>query len=264
MEGEKDKRLFSFMNKRKKDKRQSLIIDNFSYNESYNEQLKDEPASRKDETIIRRNSLTGINSEWNQNTDFIPTEYPHPDTFTDSFVESEEETGLPRAMIMNSLVHKNVGIFEEQKYKNKQGTQKMCKKQNEFNCTMCKNERSFKNDQYIILSCNHMFHVECLVDIHFDNFDKLGRVIDKKFCENCRCLVCDNQMEIEDIVHIHNKFTKTTKEYIKIQDNNIDDLDKKLSKLKDEMRNLLEYKQKLEQKREKSKQITITLNNLID
>lgn len=256
MEGEKDKRLFSFMNKRKKDKRQSLIIDNFIYNEQNDE-------SRKDETIVRRNSLK----------EFIPTEYPHPDTFTDSFVESEEDVSLEnvplqRTMIMNSIVHKNVGIFEEQKYKQKQETQKNYaqerKKQNEFNCTMCKNERSFKNDQYIILSCNHMFHVECLVDIHFDNFDKFGRVIDKKFCENCRCLVCDNQMEIEDIVHIHNKFTKTTKEYIKIQDNNIDDLDKKLSKLKDEMRNLLEYKQKLEQKREKSKQITITLNNLID
>jgi len=229
-------KLTDFMVKRKKDKRQSLIIDNFSYNYS-------EDNEQHNQVIIRRNSLKDqvcISQE------------------ESSSVYSEEVSHV------NSLVHRNVEIFEEQKYKYKQDTQKNYKKQNDFNCTMCKNERSFKNDQYIILSCNHMFHVECLVDIHFDNFDKFGRVIDKKFCENCRCLVCDNQMEIEDIVHIHNKFTKTTKEYIKIQDNNIDELDKKLSKLKDEMRNLLEYKQKLEQKREKSKQITITLNNLID
>lgn len=238
-------KLTDFMVKRKKDKRQSLIIDNFSYSYSHSED-NEQHNEQHNEVITRRNSLK----------DQVYTSQEEL-----SSVYSEEVSVSVSVPHVNSLVHKNVGIFEEQKYRYKQDTQKNYKK-NDFNCTMCKNDN--KNDQYIILSCNHMFHVGCLVEIHFENFDKFGRVIDKKFCENCRCLVCDNKMEIEDIVHIHNKFTKTTKEYIKIQDNNIDELDKKLSKLKDEMRNLLEYKQKLEQKRDKSKQITITLNNLID
>ena len=59
------------------------------------------------------------------------------------------------------------------------------------------------------------------------------------------------------------KFTKSTKEQLKYQSDQIDILDKQMSKLKDEMRVQLEYKQRLEDKRNKSKQITITLNNLL-
>ena len=78
-------KLTDFMVKRKKDKRQSLIIDNFSYSHS-------EDNEQHNEVIIRRNSLK------------------------DQYTSQEEELSSvysEEVQHVNSLVHKNVGIFDE-------------------------------------------------------------------------------------------------------------------------------------------------------
>ena len=63
--------------------------------------------------------------------------------------------------------------------------------------------------------------------------------------------------------YIHNKFYKSTKEYLVKQDDRIDIIGKQMSKLKEELRICYDYKQRLEQQREKSKQITVTINTLM-
>jgi uncharacterized protein (DUF3084 family) len=70
-------------------------------------------------------------------------------------------------------------------------------------------------------------------------------------------------MEMEDILYIHNKFYKNTKEYLIKQQDDIERLDKQITKLRDELRNVYEYRQKLERQRDKSKQITVTINTLM-
>jgi hypothetical protein len=128
-------------------------------------------------------------------------------------------------------------------------------------CNLCGNKQNVK-DSYMILTCGHIFHIRCLVDNHYTDANKYG-VIDEEYFNSRCCLVCNKQMEIEDILYIHNKFYKNTKEYLTKQQENIERLDKQMSKLKDELRVCYEYKQKLEHQREKSKQITVTINTLM-
>ena len=73
----------------------------------------------------------------------------------------------------------------------------------------------------MILNCGHIFHIGCLVEIHFDEFTHCGGIIDERFIKNCICTVCDEQMEVEDILHMHNKFTKSTKEKLNNEIKNI-------------------------------------------
>ena len=114
----------------------------------------------------------------------------------------------------------------------------------------------------MILTCGHIYHIKCLVDNHYTDANKYG-VIDDEYFKSRRCTVCSDQMEMEDILYIHNKFYKNTKEYIDKQEDTISSLDKQLTKIKEELRICYEYKQKLEHQREKSKQIIVTINTLM-
>lgn len=129
------------------------------------------------------------------------------------------------------------------------------------NCNLCFNKNNIK-DAFMILTCGHIFHIRCLVDNHYSEANKCG-VIDEKYLNDRRCLVCNNQMETEDILYIHNKFYKNTKEYLIKQEENISIIDKQMTKLKEELRICYEYKQRLEHQREKSKQISVTINTLM-
>ena len=154
---------------------------------------------------------------------------------------------------IDSIVNKGIQKFDS-------STQDQLKHVKVLDCYKCKNIDN-KDDKFMILNCSHIYHIGCLVESHFDKFNKFGGIIDQDFCNNCICEKCNEPMELEDIIHIHNKFTKTTKEHLKIQEDRIEILDKQMNKIKEEMRNLLEYKQRLEDKKNKSKQITISLNN---
>ena len=126
-------------------------------------------------------------------------------------------------------------------------------------CEICNTK---DNNNYMILNCKHIYHINCLVDYHYSSSNKYG-VVDQDFINSCKCLICNEQMEIEDISHIHNKFLKITNINILKQHDNIIHLDKQITKLKDEMRIIMEYKQRLEHQKERSKQITICMNTFI-
>lgn len=126
-----------------------------------------------------------------------------------------------------------------------------------YNCNMCFNKNK---DNFMILTCGHIFHIKCLVDN--SDVNKYS-VIDEEYFNSICCLTCNLKLEIEDILYIHNKFYKNTKNDIIKQDEYIDKLDKQMTKIKDELRVCFEYKQRLQQQREKSKQITVTINTLM-
>lgn len=255
-------KLTDFMTKRKKDKRQSLMIDNFNYQQT-KEQFEEKNHLKRNGTL-RRNSLDILDmlnkdyeeqdkiesfSEYNKEKQNMEDQLKK----NQNYLQDHQDTSSENSEL--SIVNKHIQKFDKPKQ-----TQKT--KNVTHDCYKCKNGGN-KNDPFMILNCGHIFHIGCLVEIHFDEFTNCGGIIDSRFINNCICMVCDEQMEVEDILHMHNKYTKSTKEQLKYQSDQIDILDKQMSKLKDEMRIQLEYKQRLEDKRNKSKQITITLNNLL-
>lgn len=225
-------KLTDFMIKRKKENRNSLIIDNFNYDDENKE-------------VITRRSSISLNHEQDRYRLFSEDV---KETKGDD--KSKTEKNLRET---NSTVSKNIQKFNQSK---------PTFKSINYECFKCKNN-STRNESFMILNCSHIFHIECLVEIHFEEFTNCRGIIDEVFIDNCKCMVCDQKMDIEDILHIHNKFTKCTKKQVTFQTDQINLLDKQMSKLKEEMRIQLEYKQRLEDKRNKSKQITITLNNLL-
>lgn len=255
-------KLTDFMTKRKKDKRQSLMIDNFNYQQT-KEQFEEKNHLKRNGTL-RRKSLDILDmlnkdyeeqdkiesfSEYNKEKQNMEDQLKK----NQNYLQDHQDTSSENSEL--SIVNKHIQKFDKPKQ-----TQKT--KNVTHDCYKCKNGGN-KNDPFMILNCGHIFHIGCLVEIHFDEFTNCGGIIDSRFINNCICIVCDEQMEVEDILHMHNKYTKSTKEQLKYQSEQIDILDKQMSKLKDEMRIQLEYKQRLEDKRNKSKQITITLNNLL-
>lgn len=255
-------KLTDFMTKRKKDKRQSLMIDNFNYQQT-KEQFEETDYVKRNGTILRRRKSLDLSEEdYSQDKIESFSEYNKEkqnmeepwkisrDMREPNYLRDQQDTGSEDSEL--SIVNKHIQKFDKPK-KTKNVT---------HDCYKCKNGGN-KNDPFMILNCGHIFHIGCLVEIHFDEFTNCGGIIDERFIKNCTCMVCNEQMEVEDILHMHNKFTKSTKEQLKYQSDQIDILDKQMSKLKDEMRVQLEYKQRLEDKRNKSKQITITLNNLL-
>ena len=61
---------------------------------------------------------------------------------------------------------------------------------------------------------------------------------------------------------IQNKFYKGTNNYIQTHDIKINKLDDQINVLKEEMKTCMEYKQKLEFEKQKSKQIITLLNTM--
>lgn len=229
-----------FLNQRKKDNRNSLIIDNIDVDQLHN-------------LIKRRNSLSNMDNDNNRC----------------------EDTSLNKHLVSNNLKCEDVtpfikeyeNSFQENNYYNSTINSyetETIPSQNRDSihvCNLCCNQTAIK-DTFMILSCQHIFHIKCLVDNHYIDANKFG-VIDEEYLNSRKCTVCNKQMEMEDILYIHNKFYKNTKEYITKQDEIIKQLDKQMTKLKDELRTCYEYKQKLEHQREKSRQITMTLNTLM-
>lgn len=148
--------------------------------------------------------------------------------------------------------------YNEQRYSKEE--KNICQ-QNQHICNICFNKENIK-DTFMILTCGHIFHIKCLVTTHYSDVNKYG-IIDEKYFNSQCCLVCNNKMEMEDILYVHNKFYKNTKEHLVKQDARIDIIDKQLTKLKEELRICYDYKQRLEQQREKSKQITVIINTLM-
>jgi hypothetical protein len=133
--------------------------------------------------------------------------------------------------------------------------------QDKIACKVCFNKCE-RADAYVILSCNHVFHIRCLAETHFNDTYKF-HVIDSEYIESRRCLVCEKPLETEEILFLHSKFLNSTKSHLEMHQSKIKNLEHKFQMLKDEIKSCYEYKNKLDYDREKSKQIVNSLMTLI-
>jgi hypothetical protein len=128
----------------------------------------------------------------------------------------------------------------------------------------CKNSKSDSRSDspFIILSCNHIFHVKCLTRMHLDDIYKFP-VIDGEYFDKCKCLECDGSLQTEELMFLHSKFLSTTKDHIATHQKNIQTLEDRLKEIKEELKVCYDYKHKLEGDREKSKQIVGILSTMM-
>jgi hypothetical protein len=124
-------------------------------------------------------------------------------------------------------------------------------------CEMCNTES--RDSSFVILGCNHSFHINCLANNHHNQAKKC-HILDDEFFNSRKCTVCKTQLDSSEIMYIHSKYSKATFNLIATHDVEINKLERQINKLKEEMKTALEYKQKLEFDREKSKQIIVMLN----
>jgi hypothetical protein len=131
-----------------------------------------------------------------------------------------------------------------------------------FNNKIYENSKEYNTDSYIILSCNHTFHISCLIEIQFNDINKF-HIIDSEYINSIKCPVCNSTLEIEELLFLHSKFLANTKYSITDYNESIKELELKVKNLKNELRNCYEYKNKLQQERERSKEIITNLTMLI-
>lgn len=140
------------------------------------------------------------------------------------------------------------------------------KNNDEIICKICFNNQNTQNhrnlDNFIILSCNHTFHIKCLAEIQFNDMFKF-HVIDNDYFKTRKCMVCTKTLEIEELLFLHSKFLSNTKNLIHDHESKIKNLEMKLKNLKDDLKNCYEYKNKLQYEREKSKEIVSNLTMMI-
>jgi len=130
----------------------------------------------------------------------------------------------------------------------------------ELRCGICHNQS--KTDSFIILSCNHLFHIKCMVESEFDDIYKFN-ALDKEFFTNRKCKQCNVQLQTEELLFLHGKFLSSTKNNLESHQKSIANLEAQMNKIKEELRVCYNYSHKLEQQREKSKQIVTTLTSMI-
>ena len=133
-------------------------------------------------------------------------------------------------------------------------------KKSDFYCELCKNNSS--KDNFFILSCDHIYHIQCLAETHFEDVYKYP-VIDTEYFSSRKCNICYKQLQLDEVMYLHGKYLKNTKDYIERHQNSIESFEYQLKKMKEELRVCYEYKHKLEQQREKSKQIVSILSTMI-
>lgn len=68
------------------------------------------------------------------------------------------------------------------------------------NCYYCQICNKVKNDNFVVLNCNHMFHIKCLSLYHHSN--------------NHTCAYCHHYIDDLELEYIHNKFCKNNTQTI--------------------------------------------------
>lgn len=210
----------SFIASRKKNRRNSLMIDKFDYS-------------------IESRSFDDIHHSFSERSE--RSKAAGGDT---GGVGSEAEDGSFRNSVGDGASISTAGKTEYMH-------------SSELVCSMCKQDNK---KSLIILSCGHIFHINCLGEAHAQN--KKG-VIDKEFLLSQECDVCHKQIDLEDISHIHNKYLKSLKTSIEEKDTDISLLNKKMSIIKEDLRIFYELKQRLESQRDVSKQISMVASTLL-
>lgn len=128
-------------------------------------------------------------------------------------------------------------------------------------CRLCLN-RSGRADNYIILSCDHIFHVNCLTESQFTDIMDYP-IIDSNYFSSRKCHCCSHPLQSEELFLLHRKFFVSTKDRLSAHQFSIASLEERLAKLKDELKTCYEYKHKLERDREKSKDVIATLMTMM-
>lgn len=108
----------------------------------------------------------------------------------------------------------------------------------------------------IVLSCNHVYHIPCLAKSQM-NFNYLHEHTQEK-----KCSVCGKYMENAEILFLHTKYFNTIKTNIDEQDKKIKHLEEDMNQLKLEYKRSLDIRQKLEYSREQSKKIMIYFSTM--
>ena len=102
--------------------------------------------------------------------------------------------------------------------------------QENFSCKICSDNTS-KN--YLILSCNHIFHIKCLAESHFKDIYDFP-LIDSEYFDSRKCPCCNEQLQTEELMYLHGKFLSGTKKLISKHQNSIEHLESQLNQIKNE------------------------------
>lgn len=92
---------------------------------------------------------------------------------------------------------------------------------NHHYCQICNKTRS---DNFIILNCNHTFHINCLANFH------LG------LSSQRNCAYCKTYIEDLELKYLHNKFCDTVSKDIINMKEKLDKLQNKIKKIQESIR----------------------------
>lgn len=118
-------------------------------------------------------------------------------------------------------------------------------------CSLCCDK---EDSALIILSCNHTFHINCIVEHSFtDDYP----FVDIDYIKGTRCVDCGTILDSSEIMYIHDKYYNLKEINIEKYKKTIKDLEVELNIIKSKIKNCTEHKQKLEYSRDKSKKICL-------
>ncbi len=169
----------------------------------------------------------------------------------------------------NSVVKKLINKYQEENSEiDSMDGMRVIRKDNDrqseirvITCKLCLDKNTDKGN-YIILSCNHIYHIKCLAEEHFNDVLKYP-LIDNDYFESRKCNICLKNLQVEEMMYLHSKFLSNTKDLLDKHQLNINELENQMTKIKNDLRTCYDYKHKLEQEREKSKQIVSILSTMI-
>lgn len=181
-------------------------------------------------------------------------------TYDDTSCSSSLQSGRVTPLINYYSGDKDVNIETTQSHGQPQDQPTS---DNSINCRLCNNSNpNVQNNSYIILSCNHLHHIYCLVDCHYNDNYRFD-VINNEYFSTRKCPTCNTTLQTEELMFLHSKFLSYTKDKVESHQTKISNLETQFNKLKEELRVCYEYKQKLDTEREKSKQIVTSLMTLM-
>jgi|UniRef100_A0A6C0DW14 hypothetical protein len=179
--------------------------------------------------------------------------------FNSELSDNENENSVVRKLINKYQVEENSETdsmdYNVKRNKDRQSEIRM------ITCKLCLDENTDKGN-YIILSCNHIYHIKCLAEEHFNDVLKYP-LIDNDYFESRKCNICLKNLQAEEMMYLHSKFLSNTKDLLDKHQISITELEDQMTKIKNDLRVCYDYKHKLEQEREKSKQIVSILSTMI-
>lgn len=123
----------------------------------------------------------------------------------------------------------------------------------ETRCEAC-NDGSNGPLGFIILGCGHTYHTRCLVENHHKSV-YLSDSLNEDYFNTLVCHVCNTVIELDDVCYMHSKYIKNSSSILKEYSIMVEKIEEKMKVLKDEIRTCYDYKHKIHQAQEKSKQI---------